>query len=280
MVPVRRSIDRVVDLRGQDRAATREEVERLLESVPDVEVLAVVQGEALTGLFNPIDAITEAAAQRGVTVMIDSVSSVGAEPFTPAKWGRAISVLGTQKGLGGPSGLSVAVVEKSLWDRIEANPSAPRRSFLSLLDIKHNWLDTGRRAFFGMPSAEEMALMRSALLTAVDRGIAAIEREHELAKVQARAHVRAIPGLTLTVADAEASGVSTTLRLDAPELEREPLLEALAQAGVTSIKTAPDPRNLRWGHYGADATPERVEAAAAALAAACSVAQTEPAKLR
>jgi aspartate aminotransferase-like enzyme len=96
-----------------------------------------------------------------------------------------------------------------------------------------------------MPSAEEMALMRTALLTAVERGIEAIEREHHQATAQARAAIRAIQGLELTVLDAEASDLSTTIRLEAPELERSRLLADLAAAGFGEIRTAPDPRNVR-----------------------------------
>ena len=263
-----------LDLRGLDRAATPAEVERLLDAAPGIGVLAVVQGEALTGLVNPIDEIVAVAAARDVKLMIDSVSSVGAEPFTPELWGRAISgaraisVIGAQKGLGGPSGLSLAVIDRRLWDEIEANPAAPRRSFLSLLDIKRSWLDTGRASFFGMPSAEELIVLRTALRAAVARGIGAIEEEHRRAMLRARAVVREIPGLALTIADAEASAVATTFRLEDAALDPQALLARLAAAGSPAFLPAAGPRTLRWLHYDREAWPDRLESAAAALEAA------------
>jgi aspartate aminotransferase-like enzyme len=256
-----------LDLRGQDRAATGAEVERLLDSAPGVSALAIVQGEALTGMVNPVDEIAAVASARGVSLMIDSVSSVGAEPLTPERWGRAISVIGAQKGLGGPSGLSVAVIEKSLWYDLELNPSAPRRSFLSLLDIKYKWLDHGRTEFFGMASAEELLALRKALRSSLAQGIEAIESRHQQAKQLARDAIRGIDGLSLTVADADASGISTTFRLQDPGLDRRLLLDELVAQGVNAIKTAPAPRNLRWSHYHDEADPDRIELVVGVLAA-------------
>jgi aspartate aminotransferase-like enzyme len=250
-----------LDLLGQDRAATAAEIERLLAAAPGVGALAIVQGEALTGVVNPIDEIAAVAASRGVALMVDSVSSVGAESFNPMRWGRAISVIGAQKALGGPSGLSIAVIEKSLWDDLEANPAAPRRSFLSLLDIKRNWLDAGRREFVGMASAEELIALLSALRIVAAQGIITIERRHQEAKLLARAGIRATDGVSLTVADADASGVSTTFVLDDPERDVGDVLSALTARGVTAIKPAPGPRNLRWAHYHDDARPGRIERA-------------------
>jgi aspartate aminotransferase-like enzyme len=259
-----------LDLRGLDRAVTPDEVAELLDATEGKRVLAIVQGEALTGVVNPIDAIAAVAASRGVALMIDSVSSVGSEPFTPGAWGRAISVIGTQKALGGPAGISAAVIEKSMWGDLEANPAAPRRSFLSLLDLKHNWLDTDRTRFPGYPNGEELLVLLGALRTAVEVGIDAIERRHQDARRLARDIVRGLPGLALTVAEDEASGLATTFELEDPSLERASLLADLADQGVGVIKTAPGPRTLRWLHYDNDAERAEVERVGAALAALTS----------
>jgi aspartate aminotransferase-like enzyme len=260
-----------LDLVDRDRAAGVAEVAALLDSDPAITTLQVVQGEALTGLCNPIDAIAELAGARDITLIIDSVSSVGAEPFTPQRWGRAISVIGAQKGLGGPSGLSLAVIETSLWERIEANPAAPRHSFLSLLDIKHNWLDPGRAAFFGMPSAEEMALLLPALAAAIDRGIGAIEAQSATAARTARTAIREIDGFELTVLDdAQASGVATAFRASDPGVDPARVLAGLSAQGISAVKPAPGPR-LRWTHYGESAEPESLARVSQALAASLAL---------
>ena len=255
-----------LDLVDQDRAATAEEVAALLDSDPQVSALQIVQGEALTGLCNPIDPIARMAGDQGIALIVDSVSSVGAEPFTPDRWGRAISVIGAQKGLGGPSGLSLAVIEASLWEQIEANPGAPRHSFLSLLDIKHNWLDRGRAAFHGMPSAEEMALLLPSLRAAIDRGIGTIEQSSRDAAAYAREAIRGMDGFALTVLDdAQASGVATAFRASDPDTDPARVLADLRAQGITAVKEAPGPR-MRWTHYGEAAEPEHLARVAEALA--------------
>ncbi len=255
-----------LDLVGQDRAATAGEVAALLDSDPEVTALQIVQGEALTGLFNPIDPIAQMADERGIALIIDSVSSVGSEPFTPELWGRAISVIGAQKGLGGPSGLSIAVIEKSLWELMENNPAAPRHSFLSLLDIKHNWLDRDRVAFHGMPSAEEMVVLLAALATSIERGITEIEAGSRSAAIAAREAIRGLDGFELTVLDdAQASGVATAFRAADPDVDPARVLASLRAQGITAVKEAPAPR-LRWTHYGAEAEPEAMARVAQALA--------------
>jgi aspartate aminotransferase-like enzyme len=265
-----------IDLQSQDRAVTIEEVERLLDATPELKALALVQGEALTGLVNPIDEIAQAATRRGVPLMIDSVSSVGAEPFTPWRWGRTISVIGMQKALGGPTGVSVVVVERSLWADIEANPSAPRRSFLSLLDLKHKWLDRGRTEWPGMPNAEDVVALITALQAAQSQGIAAIEAKHQNAKRIARAAVGTIDGLTLAISDAEASGIATTFRLTNPALDGAAMIADLNATGVTTIKPAGDARTLRWVHYDDYANRDELERVGTALAEVASRTATGP----
>ena len=255
-----------LDLVDLDRAPSVEEVAALLDSDPAIRTLQIVQGEALVGLFTPMDPIAEMCNERGIALIIDSVSSVGSEPFTPDRWGRAISIIGAQKGLGGPSGLSIAVIEKSLWDVMEANPGAPRHSFLSLLDIKHNWLDTGRESFFGMPSAEEMALLLPSLRTAIDVGVASIEAKSTAAAVTAREAIRSLDGFELTVLDdAQASGVATAFMASDPDVDPARILAGLRADGITAVKEAPG-RRMRWTHYGAEAEPEALARVQAALA--------------
>lgn len=253
-----------LDLQGLDRPVAISEVNELLDS--GVDVLAIVQGEALTGLVNPVDEVADAAASRGAVSIIDSVSSVGAEPFTPRRWGRAISVIGFQKAMRGPAGVSAAVIDRTLWPLIEANPRAPRHSFVSLLDIKHGWIDGGRTELPAAPNAEEVRSLTAALTRAQALGLTAIEAEHQAAAARARAFVREIEGIELTVAAGTPSGIATTFRVLGDDPSRTMLLKALAAGGVTALKTAPESANVRWMHYGTDAEIEQVERAGGLLA--------------
>src|SRR2546421_697500 len=110
---------------------TERKVAQILGTQADV---VLMQGEAVLGL--------EAAA-RGALTIVDCVSSVGSVPFQADDWEFDICVLGPQKCLAGPPGMSLMSVSRRAWEAIEANPTAPRASFLSLLDWKAQWLEGG-----------------------------------------------------------------------------------------------------------------------------------------
>ena len=65
---------------------------------------------------------------------------VAGMPFRPDDWQLDICVTGPHKCISGPSGLSLVTVSDRAWERIRANPVAPRDSYLSLLDWKEKWL--------------------------------------------------------------------------------------------------------------------------------------------
>ncbi|HEY0214781.1 MAG TPA: aminotransferase class V-fold PLP-dependent enzyme [Cellulomonas sp.] len=251
-----------LDLLDDLRSVTVAESVRLADGV---STLVVVQGEALTGVVNPVDEIAGRLGGSGTTLLVDSVSSVGAEPFRPRRWGRAVSVIGFQKAMGGPAGVSVAVVDRAVWPVLAANPAAPRHSFLSLLDLRERWLDAGRGELAVAPNSEEIRALLAALRRADGIGIEAVEAQHVAAKVRVREAVRSLDGVTLAVADADASGIATTFTLDDPARSRAQLLAGLAAAGVTVLKPGPGDRLVRWMHYDTDALPQAVDAAAGAL---------------
>ena len=77
--------------------------------------------------------------------MVDAVASVGAEPLLPDAWGVDLCVIGAQKAMGGPAGVSMVSVSPRAWERMASNPQAPRRSYLSLLDWKARCVITRAR---------------------------------------------------------------------------------------------------------------------------------------
>jgi pyridoxamine--pyruvate transaminase len=80
---------------------------------------------------------------------------------------------------------------------MEDNPSAPRGSFLSLLDWKHKWIDGGRVAFPYTPSVSDVNGVNAALSEVLDTGgVDASVARHALAGRATRAGVRGL-GLEL-----------------------------------------------------------------------------------
>lgn len=179
-----------------DEAASADAVAARLEELGDRELVSVVHSETPSGILNPLPEVAAAAKDAGALVFSDVVSSVGGTEMWPDRWGVDLCVAGAQKCLAGPSGISFAVVSDAAWDAIRANPEAPRRSFLSLLDWKERWIDGGRERYPYTPTVSEIAGLHAAVREALDQGLENVFRRHDVAAAACRRGVVAM-GLEL-----------------------------------------------------------------------------------
>ena len=141
-------------------------------------------------------------------MVADVVSSLGGCELRIDDWHVDLAVAGPQKCLAGPPGMSLVAVSDRAWQALEQNPSAPRGSFLSLLDWKHRWIDGGRVAFPYTPSVADVRGVHAALTEALEDGIDATVHRHATAARAVRAGVQAM-GL---ISVAQARGVRRQLR--------------------------------------------------------------------
>ncbi|WP_307826695.1 pyridoxal-phosphate-dependent aminotransferase family protein [Streptomyces pactum] len=270
----------VVDIEvPYDTAASAERIATALAEHPGTELVSLVHAEAATGNTNPVAEIGEVVRAHGALLMLDAVASVAAEPLHTDAWGVDLCVIGAQKAMGGPAGVSAVSVGERAWERITANPRAPRRSYLSLLDWKERWIDAGRAALPHAPAQLEML----ALEASIDRieatgGLAASITRHRAAAAATRAGTLALYDGAVPPAERlrpyvtdplDAAPVATTLR--APDALDARELVAAALAGTPSLPLvagggALAREMIRVNHYGPDATPEVVERSLTALA--------------
>ncbi|MEU3288112.1 pyridoxal-phosphate-dependent aminotransferase family protein [Streptomyces longwoodensis] len=240
---------------------------------PEIDFVSLVHAEAATGNTNPVAEIGEAVRAQGALFYLDAVASVGAEPVLPDAWGVDLCVIGAQKAMGGPAGVSAVSVSERAWARMAANPRAPRRSYLSLLDWKERWIDGGRKALLHAPAQLEMLALEACLERVDAEGLDAVMARHASAAAATRAGVAALGGgLEPYVHEAgEAAPVATTLRtpdgvvaaeLVARALAADPALPLAAGGGALAREM------IRVNHYGPDATPGAVRACLAALGTA------------
>ncbi len=207
-----------------NRAVAPDLVEQALDSHPDISVVSFVHVEAISGVKNDAGLISSMAHERGALVILDAVASIGAHEVPIDEWGVDITVLAPQKGLAGPAGISIAVVNSRAWDLLADNPGAPRNSFLSLLDWKEHWLDTDRGSLPTILAPLEVWALKAAIDRVKSEGLASVQRRHRAAAAASRAGARAL-GLTPFVDDDEAAAIVTTLcspeGVDATLLVRE-----------------------------------------------------------
>ncbi|MFJ5293769.1 pyridoxal-phosphate-dependent aminotransferase family protein [Streptomyces sp. NPDC088348] len=256
-------------------AVTAAQVREALAARPEIDFVSLVHAEAATGNTNPVAEIGEAVRAHGALFMLDAVASVGAEPLLPDAWGVDLCVIGGQKAMGGPAGVSAVSVSERAWQRFAENPQAPRRSYLSLLDWKERWIDAGRTALPHAPAQLEMLALDACLERIESEGAAAVMDRHARAAAATRAGALALGGgLAPFVHEArDAAPVATTLRtpagVDASELvaqalAADPTLPLIAGGGALAGEM------LRINHYGPDATQGVVHSSLAALGAALS----------
>ncbi|MEU9367432.1 aminotransferase class V-fold PLP-dependent enzyme [Streptomyces avermitilis] len=254
-------------------AVTAAQVREAFAAHPEIDFVSLVHAEAATGNTNPVAEIGAAVREHGALFYLDAVASIGAEPVLPDAWGVDLCVIGAQKAMGGPAGVSAVSVSERAWARMAANPAAPRRSYLSLLDWKERWVDGGRKALLHAPAQLEMLALEACVERIEAEGLEAVMARHASAAAATRAGTVALGGgLEPYVHEAaDAAPVATTLRtpagIDASELvakalASDPVLPLVAGGGALAREM------VRVNHYGPDATRGVVQSCLGALGAA------------
>lgn len=193
-----------------DSAVSPEAVAAYLDEHPEIEVLTLVASETPSGTVADVSRIGPICRERGVLTLVDTVSGVLGMPWQTDDWGLDICVAGAQKCLGGPPGIALVSVSQKAWQRIYANPGAPRDSYLSLIDWKEKWLGDGRFPY--TPSVSDVNGLEAALDQALAEGVDEVVRRHELSAAVTRAGARAM-GLDLWASDEIAAACVTSIRL-------------------------------------------------------------------
>lgn len=166
------------------------DVERYLEEHPGIDLVTIVHSETPSGTWTDVAAIGPIAHAHGALTMIDCVSSLGGMPLQVDEWELDICVAGAQKCIGGPPGLTLMSVSDRAWERIRANPSAPRASYLSMLDWKEQWLEAGKFPF--TPSVTDVYGVEAALDELLAEGLESSIARHARTASACRAGVRAM----------------------------------------------------------------------------------------
>lgn len=227
---------------------------RALAADPGINLVALVHAESATGILNPLPEIARLAKRRGALLVVDAVASAGGHELDVDGLGIDIAVIGPQKSLGGSAGLSALSVSPAAWAAID-RPDAPLGSILSLVELRRQWLDAGRGALPGMPSALEFHALAAALDRVEAEGLDAAIARHRLAARAARAGLAAL-GAQLWIAAAESAsnlvtaaklpsgaGIDAFLRLVPPDsgIDRAVGVDGLVRLNHTGERARPGP---------------------------------------
>lgn len=114
---------------GWTDAVDADAIEAALARNPRITHLAIVHLETTTGRWNDLDAVGRLCRERGVTLLLDAVSSFGALPVESAAWNLGALAATANKCLHGAPGLSFVLANDTLWQR---RPAAPGSVYLDL----------------------------------------------------------------------------------------------------------------------------------------------------
>jgi aspartate aminotransferase-like enzyme len=221
-----------LEAEGHD-AISPEAVAGALAKEPGISVVSFVHAEAASGVRNDAAAIAALSREHGALTVIDLVASFGAEEVRLEDWAVDVAVVGPQKALAGPAGISIVAVSERAWQAMATNPSAPRGSMLSLLDWKQRWLETDKSAIPGTPSPLEIIALEAAVERVAAEGLAEVRLRHRAAAAASRAGARAL-GLRPFASDADAALVVTTIAV-APGTDARLLVERARSRGEVAL---------------------------------------------
>jgi aspartate aminotransferase-like enzyme len=90
------------------------------DTTHEIAGILLTHNETSTGVQNDMAALAAAIGDHPATVIVDSVSGLGATPFSMDDWKFDIVVTASQKVLGVPPGAALVAVSPRGWERIAA----------------------------------------------------------------------------------------------------------------------------------------------------------------
>jgi aspartate aminotransferase-like enzyme len=250
-----------------NQAVSPNEVRATLSKEDRFDLVCVVHAEAATGVVNELREIAALAHAAGALTIVDAVASVGAESLDIAGWGLDITVVSAQKALGGPAGVTGVAISDAAWAAIEANPSSPHDSVLSLLDWRDQWLAGDRTSLPSIPNHLETLALEASMSPLESEGLAHVIARHAAARDACRRGVRALGLAPWVHDDVDAAAVATLVAVPDGAVASE-LVDAARSASDAGrafiLGVAPGPLRfeaLRVSHTGVRATSSDVLAA-------------------
>ena len=236
-------------------------LERTLEQDPSISHVAVVHHETTTGRLNDLEAIGRACQARGVQLLLDGVSSFGAERIAGREWNLAAVAATANKCLHGAPGLSFVLGSPRTVGRPAGTPGqrlsrsarlSPRAARRRLLAVHAGGADRVRAA-------------RGAGRAPGAGRLAGAAREYTGAARRASVRYLAALGVTTLLSPSEYSAVLWSYRLPAG-MTYASLHDALKMRGfvIYAGQGHLSPEIFRIAHMG-DIRDDDIERLCAAL---------------
>lgn len=148
-------------------------LESMLTADPDIAVVAMIHHETSVGIVNPVGAVGRVCRARGVTLVVDAVSSLGAEEIDVVRDNIDVCFSSANKCLHSVSGVSFVCVAPTVWPRIADIP--PRVYYLDLKRYRRYLTEVAQTPF--TPAVSSFFALETALDELFEQGGVQARRE-------------------------------------------------------------------------------------------------------
>ena len=126
MVQICRVMGRAVEALEwpEDQCVDPAALKTRLESDTTITHVAVVHCETTSGILNPIEAVAEVVSDRGLALIIDSMSAFGALPLDAGKVPFAAVAASSNKCLEGVPGMGFSLIRRDLLENCQGNATS------------------------------------------------------------------------------------------------------------------------------------------------------------
>jgi aspartate aminotransferase-like enzyme len=227
-------------------------LERALDG--GAEIVTMVHNETSAGIKNPAEAVGKMARKHGALFVMDGITSIGGDQVEVDGWGVDVALVGSQKCLAAPAGLSAISVSKKAWERL----SEKRPYYLDLAAYRKSALGTPMETPY-TPAVPLFLALREALRIIEKEGLPKrIERHRRMAEV-VRAAVGAWGLPMFPQLDSLHAYSNTVTAVAIPDGVNEKVLRATVKGFGIEIAGGQDQlkgKIFRIGHMGAVGAPE------------------------
>jgi len=148
-------------------------LEAMLAADPDIAVVVMIHHETSVGVVNPVGAVGRICRSRGVTLVVDAVSSLGAEDIDVVRDNIDVCFSSANKCLHSVSGVSFVCVAPTVWPRIA--DLAPRVYYLDLKRYRRYLTELAQTPF--TPAVSSFFALEKALDELFEQGGVQARRE-------------------------------------------------------------------------------------------------------
>ncbi|MFG3055226.1 pyridoxal-phosphate-dependent aminotransferase family protein [Kitasatospora sp. NPDC048239] len=201
--------------------------------------------ETSTGVAHDVAGLAELGRRAGATVVVDSMTTIGVEPFLQDAWGVDFAVTASHKGLMSPPGAAFVSVGKQAWHRVRPTLGY---SYWNFRHLRESALD---RTVPNTPPVAALLAVAAGLDLIEAEGLENVWERHARCAAVCRTGLAAL-GLEPFPRAPQAAALSVALLPEDRRAER--LVEQLPErfglriaAGQGGLKG----RILRVGHIGA-----------------------------